>query len=129
MQTKPNPFDYIKSINSKNYMEDISGFNAYITAKVYSVDKNYVFLANSIQLLGSNKLPPRVIYDFYYYSIPKNKRFLRWPKTEKDPKEIEYIMTWFGCNEQVAKDYHELIDKKELKEIINYNEKRGVNKK
>lgn len=125
---KLSPFDYIKSINSKNYIDDISGFNAWITNKVYSVHQNWVFLANSIQLLGSNKLPPRAIYDFYFYSIPKNTRFLKYPKGTKDPDVIRYLMSWFRCNEQVAKEYHDLIDKKELKQIINFNEKRGVKK-
>lgn len=128
MANKLTPFDYIRSINSKNYMEDISAFSPWLTNKIYSVHKNWVFLANSIQLLGSNKLPLRAIYDFYFYTIPKNERFLKYPKNVKDPKVIKYIQAWFGCNEQVAKEYHELIDKKELKQIVDYNEKRGVKK-
>lgn len=109
-------------------MEDISGFNPWITAKVYSVHENWVRLANAINLLGSNKLSPRAIYDFYYYTVPRNKRWLPYPKTAKDPIQVQYVMEWFGVNEMVAKDYIDLLDKKELKKITDAFEKRGVRK-
>lgn len=121
-----NPFDYIKSINSKNYLEDLSGFNLWITFKVYSVDPSYVFAVNAINLKGIHKLPKRAVYDFFFYTIPKNRKWLKYPKSTKELKQVSYIMEWFGCNEMIAKDYYELLEKEELKEICNYFEKRGM---
>ena len=124
--TAISPFDFIKSINSKTYKEDIAGFSPYLTNKVYSVHEHWVHLANAINLLGNSRLSPRAIYDFYFCVIPKNRRWLAYPKTIKDPKTVGYLMEWFGVNEQQARDYLDLIEKDELKEIITYFEKRGV---
>ena len=121
-----NPFDYIKSINSKNYIEDISGFSYWLTFKVYSVDPGYVFLVNALNKRGIHKLSKRAVYDFLFYTIPKNRKFLKYPKSLKQVNNVKYLMEYYGVNENIANDYYELIEPEEMKEIKEYFIKRGL---
>ncbi len=123
---KRKPWDYTNSINSKNYLEDLSGFNPFYTAMNYSAgNRVQCYVANTLNKLGQHKIPKRAIYDFYYYSIPQNKKWLKYPKKLSELKEIKYLQSWFGCDEKAAKTALELIDKDELQKIKDNFEKRG----
>jgi len=122
---KRTPFDYIKSINNKEFINDIVGFSSFIVNKVYSADAQFVFISNAINKKESHKLPPKCIYDFYYETIPKNRKWLKYPKSEKQLEHVKYIMEYYGCSEHNAKDYLELINKEELQDIIDYNKEKG----
>lgn len=123
-----NPFDYIKSINQKTSIEDFSGFSAYLTNRVFSVDPAYVHLANQLNMREVHRLPKKAIFDCYNNIIPKNKKWLQYPKIEKAEKEINYIMKHFQVTEHQAKIYLGLINKDELQDITDFFEKRGVRK-
>ncbi len=125
---KKTPFDLIKSINTKDYQEDIKAFSPHLTAMIYSTDKKYCFLANSFKL-GSHKLPDRAFYDFYYYAIKPNNKWRKYPKSAKNAKELTYLQEYFMIDEHSAKMYLELISKEELKKIKRYFEERGFKKK
>lgn len=127
MKSKPlTPWDYIKSINQKTYIEDLSGFSPYLTSVNYSAgDKMFCYIANSLNKIGQHRLPKLAIYDFYYYTIPKNRKWFKYPKKDKDPKEVRYIQEYFGCDERSAKTSLDIIDKDELKEIKDFFENRG----
>lgn len=120
-----NPFDYIKSINKKEYCEDLSGFSVWMTNKVFSADPNFVCLTNCVNKLNNHNLSKKTIYDFYYYTIPKNRKFLGYPKGEKELKKIKYIQEYYKLNEEQAKEYSNLLTKKEIKKVVDYFEKRG----
>lgn len=81
----------------------------------------------------------------YYYNIPmvnqyhmiKNAfagkvKYVPYPKSHKDvvSKEIEYLQRHFNISNEKAREYMELIDKQELKDIIDmyteYDMKHGV---
>ena len=125
MSTK-SPFHFIKSINQKDYQEDLKGFVPYITGMVYSMHPKWIQYAEDMNLIGSHRLPIRAIYDYYYYGVPKNKEFLGYPKGTKASKNIKYLMEYFVINEEVASDYLDMIDKKELKGIVEIFEKQGL---
>ncbi len=120
------PFDFIKSLNQKDYQEDLKGFVPYITGMVYSMHPEWIKIAEDINLIGSHRLPIRVIYDYYYYGIPKNTKFLGYPKGVKATKNIKYLMEHFKINQEVAQEYLELIDKKDMKAIADIFEKQGI---
>ena len=123
MIKKRKPFDYVKSINNKEYIDGIDGFSPYMTHKIMSADKNFVMLANALNRIGNHKIPPKAIYDFYFHTVPKNKKWTAYPKSEKQLKEIRYVMEFYGITETTAKDYIELMDSEELERIIDFNEK------
>lgn len=126
---KKTPWDYINSITNKQYQDDISGFSPYLTNKYFSASETLVHLANGApNLIGAHVLPKRAVYDYYYYVVPKRRMFLKFPKALKVTKDLKYIMDYYNVNERVARDYMEILDKKELKEIKDYFEKRGIKK-
>jgi len=121
------PFDYIKSIlNTKEYINDISGFIPFITNKLFSGDRDFVHIANIANGIGISRLPKIAIYDLYFYTIPKTKKWIKYPKNISEIKNTKYIMNYFGVREEVAKDYMKLLSKEEIKEIVNIFEKKGV---
>lgn len=123
----PNPFEYSKSIlNSKQYMDDVSGFVPFLMNKLFSAHPEMIVLANIANGMGASKLSKRAIYDFYFYTVPQTKRWLKYPKNPAEIQTTKYIMDYFGIREEVAKDYLILLSKEEIKEIIDYFEKRGV---
>lgn len=125
-ETKLSPFDYIKSINQKNYMDDLSGFSPFLTAMNYSAGgEAYCFIANALNKIGMHKMSKRSIYDFYFYAIPQNKKWFKYPKKEKELKEIKHLQDWFGIDEKSAKTALELINEEELKTIIEFYENKG----
>ncbi len=126
---KIKPWDYINSITNKDYQTDISGFSPYLTNKYFSASDSLIHLANgSVNQIGAHVLPKRAIYDYYYYVVPKRRMFLKFPKALKTTKDAQYVMEYYNVNERVAKDYLEILSKKELKTIKDYFEKRGVKK-
>jgi hypothetical protein len=123
---KLSPFDHIKSINQKVYMEDLSGFVPFITMMNYSAGSlHYCFLANALNKIGMHRLPKRMIYDFFFYAVPKNSKWLKYPKKQHDEKDVKYLQEWFECDEKSARTSLEIIDKDELKEIREFFESRG----
>lgn len=126
---KKTPWDYINSITNKDYQEDISGFSPYLTNKYFSASDVLVHLSNgAVNLIGAHVLPKRAVYDYYYFVVPQRRMFLKFPKALKASKDLEYIMNYYNVNERVAKDYLEILDKSEMKEIRDFFEKRGLKK-
>ncbi len=120
----PTPWDMIKSINEKNYKEDIKAFSPHLTAMSYSTDAEYCFLANNFKL-GTHILPNRLFYDFYYHTIKKNRKYRAFPKSAKQAKELQYMQEYFNVDEHSAKTYLEVISEEELKKVKRYFENRG----
>jgi hypothetical protein len=127
MSEKLTPFSYSKSIlNKKVYLEDMSEFSVFLMGKLFSVDQNFVSLANFLNRIGVHQLSKRAMYDFYFYTIPETRRFLKYPKKEVDLKTTKYLMEYYSIGEKEAKDYLELLPKEDVKRIVNLYEKRGI---
>lgn len=124
--SKPKAFDYWKSIQDRKYMEDISGFSRHVMDMLLSSDPDFIFLVDNLNKLGTHKLSPRAIYDYYYYTIPKNNLYLKYPKKDKEDKSIKYIMKYFGVNDSIARQYMTLLPEEKINTIISLYEDYGV---
>ena len=71
--TKKNPFDYVKSVNHKDYQFDLSGYSPYLTNQCFSMHLDTILLAEEMN--QASRLDPGLQYDFYYQSVRKGKRF------------------------------------------------------
>lgn len=111
------PFESIKSINKKNYQEDISKFSIFLTNRLFAGDETFVQLANILNGRGFSKLPKRAVYDCYYYAIPKNKKYIKFPKGVKSDADTKMIMNHFQVNEKIARDYLTLLPDSVIKDI------------
>ena len=124
------PFDISKNILQKTPRLDdatiSSDLEPWMINMIFSNDINMSLMANAMNREGISK---KMLYDFYYYGIPKTKRFIPYnSKKEKLDKEIRYLMEYFGCSQDVAKDYVVLISDEEKAEIVSYFEDRGKKK-
>lgn len=126
----PKPFDYSKSIvQTKEYMEDCSGFVPFLMAKLFSSHPDYVHIANMVNKTGSHLLSKRAVYDLYFYTIPQSKRWLKYPKKEAEFQRTKYIMEYFGVDESEARTYLEILPKEVVKEIVDIFQRRSNNGK
>lgn len=122
------PFEFLPIIFEKKKIpsdEDIEKYcSQYLLNLNLSCDRQFVGIAHEI---SKYKISNRMWFDCLYYAIPKGKRYIPYTATKaKKDQEVLYLMEYFGCSQQTAKEYSFLIDEDEMKEIKNYFEKRGL---
>lgn len=121
------PFDISKNILQKQpkLSDEVieSDLNVWMTNLILSSDQNLCMIANELNKNGFTK---KMVYDCLYYGIPKTSKFIPYnAKKEKAEKEVQYLMEYFQCSQQTAKQYSVLISEEEKAEIVEYFEKRG----
>ena len=102
----------------------------FIINRFLSMDSEFIEIVNYFQKYAIGTLEPREVYKWYCDILPKGKRFNKYIKGKKDKKydsELISLLTHhFECSKLEVKQNLELIDKIELKEIL---EKYGLDKK
>ena len=97
------PFDYIKAIQKKTEIEDLSGYDAYITNHSFSAFPDTVLLANELNRYP--ELPKDMQFDFYYHAVKKGNRFEKWLKKNKNEslETIKMLRDYYGYNDEKAR--------------------------
>ena len=129
-------FDWINQmlVTKKHWNEftedEQKKFNPFIINRWLSMDKEFIEFVNIFQQYAIGTLEPREVYKWYCDILPKGKRFNKYIKGKKDKKYdkelVEILTKYFECSKLQTKEYLELINKDELKEIL---EKYGLDKK
>ena len=103
-------FDYVKSVSeTKERIEDISGYEPFLTNKALSLHKDT--LADAIIMNLYPDLHKQMQYDYYLYALRKGKRYgSKWPKPEKND-DLEVVMSYYKYNRSKAKDALLLLSK------------------
>ena len=105
-------------------------FSPFIINRFLSMDKDFIEVVNMFQKYAIGTLEPREVYNWYSEVLPKGKRFNKYIKGKKDKKYDEWLIdllcTHFESSKLQAKQYLELINKEELKSIL---EMYGTDKK
>ena len=105
-------------------------FSPFIINRWLSMDKDFIEIVNVFQKYSIGTLESREVYKWYCDVLPKGKRFNKYIKGKKDKKHdkflIEIICKHYEISKIQANEYLELIDKKELKYIL---EMYGTDKK
>ena len=90
--------------------EKISGF---LFDNILANNENTLELA---LIFTTNNIPVNKQYDMVRTLLPKC--YIPYPKKSKKPqKDIENIIKYYHVNERIASQYHDLLDKDELKKI------------
>ena len=121
-----NPFDHIKNLHTKQRSwddfndEEKKSFNIYIINKALSMNPNYLDIVNMVQRYTNNMLNPKEVFNLYFNLLPNKFRFYKWIKGTKDKNKEKYqiLAQHFKCSSREAKDYMELLDKKEINRIL-----------
>ena len=113
----PSPFDYANSIDKRHYIEDMSGYSAFIINKKLSLSLDTLFYANEMNL--NSHIDDRMQYDYYYNAIrPLKKRpFTKWIKDAKPDGDIAVIMEYFQYSHDKAKQLLSILQEEDLEKI------------
>ena len=94
------------------------------------MDKDFVEIVNIFQKYAIGTLESREVYKWYCDVLPKGKRFNKYIKGKRDKKYdkelVQIISEHFQCSKLQIKEYLDLINKEELKNIL---EMYGIDKK
>ena len=105
-------------------------FSPFIINRWLSMDKEFIEIVNYFQKYSIWTLESREVYKWYCDVLPKGKRFNRYIKGKKlkkyDDWLIKLLCNHFKCSKLQVIEYIELIDKEELKDIL---EMYGTDKK
>ena len=110
-----NPFIYVKSINEKSEMDDLSGYNPFLTNRAFAYHIDTILLAEEIN--QAHHISPTLQYDFYYYSVRRGKRFGFPPKVEAE-YNLYVVMEYFECSRQKALEYLQVLTLNDISSII-----------
>jgi len=119
------PFDYVKSINQKDYMFDLSGYVPYLTNRAFGMHIDTILLAEEMNQY--HQLSPELQYDFYYHTVRKGKRF-GFPKKSEDPEHLEEICLYFNYSKQKAIEALQLLTPEDIQSIKKSMDKGGNTK-
>ena len=129
-------FDWVNNIlvHKKHWNEfsedEQKKFSPFIINRWLSMDKEFIEIVNYFQKYSIGTLEPREVYKWYCDMLPKGKRFNKYIKGKRDKKYdkelVNVITNHFECSKSQAQEYIELIDKEELKSIL---EMYGLDKK
>lgn len=112
------PFDYIKSINTKDAyifnQEEEKNYNAHIVNIGLSFFTDTIFLVNEANKYNLNG---QKHYDFLFYAIEPRKRYSKWFKKQEDQTRLESISEYFDISLEKAKEYMKILSDSQMTEI------------
>ena len=109
-------------------------FSPFIINRWLSMDKEFIEIVNYFQKYSIGTLESREVYKWYCDVLPKGKRFNKYIKGKKSKKYDEWLLkllcNHFQCSRLQSIEYIELIDKQELKVILEMygTDKKQINK-
>lgn len=117
-----NIFDHLKNITTTKgpYLGD-EGWNNWMINRYLSMDPNYCEVVNIVQK-NTWQMKGEYLYNLYKDLIPKQYVFLKYIKTSKKvdykPEEVDAVASYFEVSKKQAKEYINMLPKKELEVII-----------
>ena len=127
--SKRNPFDFVKSVSydKKDIMvDDIEekAYQPFLINKALSYHQDSVFLVNEMNVRhGTDN---RLQYLFFINTLRKRKRFSKWHKPYES-KKLDTVKNAFGISTIRAKEYLELLNDKQYRELKNSMKLGGKN--
>ena len=119
---KIGPFEYVKSINEKKELRDLSGYNPFLTNRAFAYHMDTILYAEEMNQY--HNLSPTLQYDFYYHSVRRGRRFGFPPKVEDD-HNLQLVMDYFQCSKQKAIEYLRVLTLSDISGIIQQSDKGG----
>ena len=121
------PFDFLKKVHDKkikweNLTEDQQKiYNTFIINKALSFNPNYLDIVNRIQHYTPT---PKESFKYFQSMTSNNFKYNKWIKGTKNksfnPQLIALTSGYFECSCKHAEEYLNILDKKELKLLLNH---------
>ena len=109
-----NVFDYVKYINNKDHVDDLSGYNPYITNHALMPFPDSIFYANEMNQYPF--LDNKMQYDFYYHGLPARNRFEKWRK-KHNSEHLELVCSYFKYSVEKGKAALRILTEEQIEEI------------
>jgi len=115
-------FDMINSITTtKNYMfddETAKEYAPWIVNKSLSAFPELLYHVDRMNTFSH--LSPKMQYDYYFHAVPKNKRYKKWLKKEKNPEEkyIAILSEKLNYSYRKAETAWSLMSKEQKKQFV-----------
>ena len=109
-----NPFDYVTAIYEKKTIDEVAGYNPYLTIHSLSNNLDTVLLCNEMNVRSN--LPPEAQYDFLYGTVRKGRRWGKWNKPTEHP-HLELVMKHFKYSKQKALEALTVLTQGDLRQI------------
>ena len=97
-------------------------FSPFIINRWLSMDKEFIEIVNYFQKYAIGTLKPREVYKWYCDILPKGKRFNKYIKGKRSKKydklQLDILTKYFEVSKKEVKDYIDLLDDREIKDII-----------
>lgn len=119
-------FDFINDLNGgKEYLltdENQSDFSPFMVNRGMSQNVETIMFANEMNKHW--QITKEMVHDFYFYIVPKKKRFGKWSKASGDDKDsLDLIVKHYGVSRLKAIDYLKLLSSEDINDIkLKYNE-------
>ena len=113
--SKKSPFDYVKAINEKKYMEDLKGYNPFLTNRAFAMHMDTILIAEEMN--QASDLDPMLQFDFYYYAVRKGRRF-GFPKKVETDANLELVMEHYKYSKEKAAAALRLLTEEQLQAIL-----------
>lgn len=112
-----NPFDYVNSVlNKKQYIEDLSGYNPFLTNRALSYYPDTIFYAQELNMIGY--LDNQMQYDLLYHAVPRANRIPRkWPKKNLS-EQINSICQYYNCSPKKALEITKILNEDQIDQLI-----------
>lgn len=120
---KPNPFDFVRSINKggpnliDHGIRTENNYIPYMVNKAFSYSRDTLEYANAMN--GAYSLPHKMQYDFYLNIVrPRNRFTGKWAKPPAEmERAVETIMSYFGYSRRKAYEAAELLSEEDITAI------------
>lgn len=121
--SKRSPFDYVKSINEKKPIDELTGYNPFLTNRAFSMHQDTIMLADMMNT--GHKLPPELQYDFYYHSVRKGRRF-GFPSKPQESDNLTLVMEHYNYSKEKALEAMRLLSDNDIMAIRASKNKGGM---
>lgn len=123
------PFDIINSINNKTSLEwdDVTEktYAPFIINRGLSFNMQTVMFANVMNRFP--QIDKKMQYDFYFYGVPKGKRFDKWQKKTELGSDVQAVKDFYNINTDRAVEALKLLSNEQL-DMIKEKLKKGGRK-
>lgn len=115
-----NPFDYVSSINKKEYMmsdEDKEKvYNSFLVNRALSYFPETILYTQKLNEYPD--LDKKLQYDYLFAVVPKRPRFCKWAKKDIT-KEIECVKKYYKYTTEKAEQSLKILTKNQIEYIVN----------
>lgn len=116
-------FDYLKALTESKEELDFDndevrkGYSPYMINKFVSMVEIFIPLVNEINMY---EVPKETHFQYFATTLPKRKQYFKYLKKSKDLSEDDKLLlaNHFQIGKKDAEKYIQMLDEKELQEII-----------